>query len=92
MDEAELIAQYDALSLFQESKLAPKPLWDRSKMADGYFEKMLRGILGFDIDITAWRGTRKLGQNKPDAARNAAADGAEQAGKRDIADLMRHLP
>ena len=61
-------------------------------MADGYFEKMLRGILGFHMDITAWRGTCKLGQNKPDAARNAAADGAEQAGKADIADLMRHLP
>lgn len=92
MTQDELIAQSDALSLFQESKLAPKPLWDRSKMADGYFEKMLRGILGFHMDITAWRGTRKLGQNKPDTARNAAADGAEQAGKRDIADMMRHLP
>ena len=92
MTEAELIAQSDALSLFQEMKLAPKPLWDRSKMADGYFEKMLRGILGFHMDITAWRGTRKLGQNKPDAARNAAADGAAQAGKPDIAYAMRHLP
>jgi transcriptional regulator len=92
MTQDELIAQSDALSLFQESKLAPKPLWDRSKMADGYFEKMLRGILGFHMDITAWRGTRKLGQNKPDTARNAAADGAEQAGKPDIADMMRRLP
>jgi transcriptional regulator len=92
MDEAELIAQSDALSLFQESKLAPKPIWDRSKMADGHFEKMLRGILGFNMDISAWRGTRKLGQNKPDAARNAAADGAEGAGTRDIADLMRNVP
>jgi transcriptional regulator len=61
-------------------------------MAEGHFEKMLRGILGFHMDITAWRSTSKLGQNKPDAARNAAADGAEQAGKRDIAALMRHLP
>jgi transcriptional regulator len=92
MDAAALIAQSDALSLFQESKLAPKPVWNRSKMADGYFEKMLRGILGFNMDITAWRGTSKLGQNKPDAVRNAAADGAERAGKRDIADLMRNLP
>ncbi len=92
MTQDELIAQSDALSLFQESKLAPKPIWKRSKMADGHFEKMLRGIIGFTMDITVWRGTRKLGQNKPDAARSAAADGAEQAGKRAIADLMRHLP
>jgi transcriptional regulator len=44
------------------------------------------------MDISAWRGTRKLGQNKPDVARNAAADGAEGAGTRDIADLMRNVP
>lgn len=92
MTQDELIAQSDALSLFQESKLAPKPIWKRSKMADGHFEKMLRGIIGFTMDITVWRGTRKLGQNKPDAARSAAADGAERSGKRAIADLMRHLP
>jgi transcriptional regulator len=53
---------------------------------------MLRGILGFNMDISAWRSTRKLGQNKPDAARNAAADGAEGAGTRGIADLMRNVP
>jgi transcriptional regulator len=92
MTEAELIAQSDALSHLQESKLAPKPLWNRSKMAEGHFEKMLRGILGFTMDITAWRSTSKLGQNKPDAARNASADAAEQAGKPDIAALMRNLP
>lgn len=92
MDAAALIAQTDALSHLQETKLAPKPLWDRSKMAEGYFEKMLQGILGFTMDITAWRGTSKLGQNKPDAARIAAADGAEQAGKHEIAALMRNLP
>ena len=91
MDEAELIAQSDALTLFQESKLAPKPVWDRSKMAQGHFEKMLWGIWGFSMDITEWRSTRKLGQNKPDAVRNAAADGAERTGKTGIADLMRNL-
>ena len=91
MDEAALIAQSDALSHHQESKLAPKPVWTRAKMADGMFEKMLRGIYGFEMHITTWRSTLKLGQNKADAVRIAAADGAEEAGNIAIADAMRNL-
>ena len=91
MDDAALIAQSDALSHHQESKLAPKPVWTRAKMADGMFEKMLRGIYGFEMHITTWRSTLKLGQNKADAVRIAAADGAEEAGNVAIADAMRNL-
>jgi transcriptional regulator len=91
MDEAALIAQSDALSHHQESKLAPKRVWTRAKMADGMFEKMLRGIYGFEMHITTWRSTLKLGQNKADAVRIAAADGAGEAGNIAIADAMRNL-
>lgn len=91
MDDAELIAQSDALSLYQESKLAPKPVWTRAKMAEGAFEKMLRGIYGFEMDVTTWRSTLKLGQNKPEAVRLAAADGATAAGNVAIGDAMRNL-
>ena len=92
MDEAALIAQVDALSENQEARLAPKPVWTREKMAHGYFEKLLRGITGFEMTITAWRSTVKLGQNKSAEVRAAAADGAEAAGNRAIAHLMRTLP
>ena len=91
MDEAGLIAQSDALSHHQESKLAPKPVWTRAKMADGMFEKMLRGIYGFEMQITTWRSTLKLGQNKAEAVRLSAADGAEDAGNIAIANAMRNL-
>lgn len=92
MDEAALIAQADALSETNEMRLAPKPVWTRAKMADGQFEKMLRGIVGFELEVTAWRSTIKLGQNKPAEVRLAAAQGAEAAGNRAIAHLMRNLP
>ncbi len=92
MDEAALIAQADALSANQEARLAPKPVWTRDKMVDGHFDKMLRGITGFEMEVTAWRSTLKLGQNKTEAVRLAAADGAEAAGNRAIAHLMRNLP
>ena len=92
MDEAALIAQADALSENREARLAPKPMWTRDKMADGLFDKMLRGISGFEMTISAWRSTVKLGQNKSLEVRAAAADGAEAAGNRAIAHLMRNLP
>jgi transcriptional regulator len=91
MDEAELIAQSDALTRTQETKLAPKPMWDRGKMEDGHFEKMLRGIFGYQMDISEWRSSRKLGQNKPEAVRMAAADGVESAGNSAVAEMMRSL-
>ena len=92
MDEAALIAQADALSENREARLAPKSMWTRDKMADGLFDKMLRGISGFEMTISAWRSTVKLGQNKSPEVRAAAADGAEAAGNRAIAHLMRNLP
>ncbi len=92
MDEAALIAQVDALSTNQERRLGPKPEWTRDKMGDGHFDKMLRGIVGFEMEVTAWRSTLKLGQNKTETVRLAAADGAEAAGNRAIAHLMRNLP
>jgi transcriptional regulator len=92
MSDAELVAQVDALSENQESRLAPKPVWTRAKMADGMFDKMLGAIRGFELNITAWRSTVKLGQNKTAEVRMTAADGAKSAGNRAIAHLMRNLP
>jgi transcriptional regulator len=92
MDKAALIEQADALSANQEERLAPKPVWTRDKMADGRFEAMLGGITGFEMEVMAWRSTVKLGQNKSAEVRTAAADGAEAAGNRAIAHLMRNLP
>lgn len=92
MSDEELVAQSDALSHYQETLLLPKPVWTRDKMSDGLFDKMLGGIWGFELKITAWRGTMKLAQTKSVEIRNAAADGAEAAGKRAIAHLMRNLP
>ena len=92
MDQAALIAQADALSLNQEARLAPKLVWTRDKMGPERFEAMLGGITGFEMEVTAWRSTVKLGQNKSAEVRNAAADGAEAAGNRGLAHLMRNLP
>ncbi len=91
MDRETRIAQADALSLQQEIRLAPKPVWTRDKMADGLFEKMLGGIFGFEMRVTGWRGTAKLGQNKPPEVRARVADALDERGQRAMALLMRDL-
>ena len=91
MEQDALVAQLDAISAERETRLAPKAPWTRNKMEAALFERMTQGIVGFSLEVQAWRGTRKLGQNKPEAARLAAADGADASGQRDIAHWMRSL-
>lgn len=92
LDRDGLVAQLDALAAVQEARLAPKPAWTRAKMGAKAFEALLRGITGFAMTVQAWRGTAKLGQNKPEAARIAAADAIAAAGRPAIAECMRQVP
>jgi transcriptional regulator len=91
MDRETLIAQADALSLQHETRLSPKPVWTREKMADGLFDKMLGGIFGFEMRVIGWRGTVKLGQTKPADVRARVADKLEECGQRAMALLIRDL-
>lgn len=92
LDEGALMAQVDALSALHEARLAPKPIWTRGKMTAGLAEKMMGAIWGFEMRVSAWRGTAKLGQNKSEDVRLRAAQEAEAAGNRSLAHLMRELP
>jgi transcriptional regulator len=84
-----LVAQVDMLAAEQETRLLPKPVWTRAKMDADRFDAMTRAIQGFALDVTAWRGTRKLAQTKSQAARLAAADALDARGEREIARWMR---
>lgn len=75
LDDEALATLLDDLSAVHEARLAPKPAWTRAKMAPGRFDAMLKAITGYELTIEALRGTRKLGQHKPEAQRNGAADG-----------------
>lgn len=89
MDDPALLALLDALGHEHERRLAPKPEWTRDKVDPARIDRMLTAIIGFRLEIRAWRGTLKLGQNKPEAARLAAADALEAQGRRAMAALMR---
>lgn len=91
MDREALVAQVDALVAEQEERLPDHTAWTRAKMEPRAFDRMIDAIAGFRIEVTAWRGTLKLGQNKPEAARRAAADKVAANGRPAIAHLMREL-
>ncbi len=69
----EMHAMLDRQSKAYESQLLPKQPWTTDKMSDDAMQRMLRQILPFRLEITQIDGTWKLGQNKPDAVRVAAA-------------------
>ncbi len=82
----------DKLSAQFEANLLPKPPWTRDKMSAGSYERMLRMIVPYRMQITDVQGTWKLGQNKPDAARHAAGAQIQAFGHgsevRELAALM----
>ena len=92
LDQAGLIAQAEAVTAQQEARLSPKPEWTRDKMDAAVFGKMLGAITGFEMRITAWRSTAKLGQNKPAEARENVAKALDERGQKSVAHLMRTLP
>jgi transcriptional regulator len=92
MDESALIAQVEALTAEHETRLWPKLAWKRDKMDEAIFDKMRGSITGFEMRVTAWRGTAKLGQNKTAEAREKVAEALDAQGRKAMAHLMRNLP
>ncbi|WP_299983855.1 FMN-binding negative transcriptional regulator [uncultured Ruegeria sp.] len=88
----ELLDLLKRQSAFYEARLLPKPPWVTDKMSDAALARMMRMIVPCRMQVDDIQGTWKLGQNKPDAEREAAAEhvldgiGSETA---QLADLMR---
>ncbi|MCX7566033.1 FMN-binding negative transcriptional regulator [Sulfitobacter sp. F26169L] len=85
----------DRQSAAYETQLSPKTAWTTAKMTPEVLEKMMRMIVPFRFAVAGVDGTWKLGQNKPEAVRLAAAQqlgdsgiGSETA---EIAAMMRAL-
>ncbi|WP_306007228.1 FMN-binding negative transcriptional regulator [Aquicoccus porphyridii] len=74
LPDPELPGILDRLSAHFESRLAPKPEWTMDKMSRDAAARMMRQIRPFRFVIERLDSTWKLGQNKPEAARLAAAE------------------
>jgi len=76
----ELPDHLDDLSAEFENRLLPKPPWLTGKLSADVLTRFLRMIVPCRLTISDVQGTWKLGQNKPQAARRAAARGVSASG------------
>ena len=85
----ELISQIDMLTEVQETKLAPKPAWHRSKMDPARFSAMLGAITAFALEVQEVRATRKFSDNKASGARRGVEEALRVLGANEAADWVR---
>ena len=62
--------------------------WKVSDAPAGYIDAMLRGIVGFELSITALEGKYKLSQNRDPADRAGVREGLLRDGREDVSRLM----
>jgi len=79
------------LSDEMERRHSPEQPWTRAKMEPGKFEAMTKAIIGFEVDPTAIRGTRKFNQHKSGEDLAATISGQQGAGREDIVAAIEEL-
>ena len=87
--ESELLALLEALSARHEARVSKGVAWTMDKLSQPMLRRLLAGIVGFELEIQAWRPTYKLSQNKSPEERTRVVAGLETAGQPKLAALMR---
>jgi transcriptional regulator len=90
-DRGALIGLLDDLSAAHEARIGADPPWTRDKMDAAAFGRMVDAIVGFEINVTAWRTTLKLTQNKPPELADRVRLALAGRGHGALAQLMDHL-
>ena len=91
LDAEGLLDQITALSDKHEARIAEGKPWTMDKLPEAKSRALQSGIVGFELEIQAWRETMKLSQNKSAEERERVAAGFESEGANGIAALMRSL-
>lgn len=91
MDDDGLLGLVTALSDKHEARVSSGKPWTMDKLDDTRRKGLLSAIVGFEMEVQAWRETLKLGQNKTAEDRAALADGLDGEGAHAIAHMMREL-
>ena len=90
MDEDGLGSLLHAFIEKHESRISGEP-WRAEEASKALWKAQLRGIVGFELEVEAWRPTIKLSQKKSPAERETIAVGLETSGSPALAQLMRTL-
>lgn len=88
MDDEGLEAFLHAAIEKHEGRLEGAP-WRAEESSEKVWSGLFRGIVGFELEVLAWRPTIKLSQNKPAETRARIASGLEEAGAPALAHLVR---
>lgn len=91
MDADGTLALVSDLSNKFEARVAAGEPWTMDKLPPARLRGLLAGIVGFEMEIQAWRETVKLSQNKDSAERERLVHGLESEGSLALAQLMRTL-
>jgi transcriptional regulator len=75
----------------EEARIDAGEAWRAEDVPQKLWDGLARGIVGFEMDVRAWRPTFKLSQNKPVEERLRVADALEAQGSPAIAALMRRF-
>lgn len=91
MDQDGLLALLTSLTERHEARIADGEAWSVDTMPQATLRQQMSAIIGFEMEVRAWRPTFKLSQNKSADDRECAIAGLERAGSPAIAALMRQL-
>jgi len=90
LDEVGLISVLDKLSKFHELKYSNP--WQLSELDEGFKSKIVKVIMGFEVDINDIQFKEKMSQNRSRADQLSIIDALVQAGdvrSTEVADIMR---
>ena len=91
LDAAGLLAQITALTDKHEARVTAGNPWTMDKLPEAKSRALQSAIVGFELEVVAWRETLKLSQNKSAEERERVTSGLEREGAAGIATLMRTL-
>ena len=84
-------ALLETIGARQEARIATGEPWRPEDVPQDLWDRLAKGIVGFEMEIRAWRPTFKLSQNKPPEERLRVADALAAQGSPAIAALMRRF-
>jgi transcriptional regulator len=91
LDADGLLGLLEGLSDRHEARIVEGEFWKIDKVPEDNLRKLLSAIVGFELEIQAWRPTLKLSQNAKPEDRERVIAGLEASGSTAIAALMRNL-
>ena len=91
MDYDGLAGLLETIGEQQEARITGGDPWTPGEVDPALWDKLARGIVGFELEVRAWRPTFKLSQNKTADERRRIADALEAQGSPALAALMRRF-